>query len=560
MTHLFIRFSFIAAMFLGSVQAAWGDSFDAVVDRTNISLNETLNLRLVYEGKQSNSDPDYTALAQQFDVLSNQKSMQHSIINGTVSASTEWRLILAPKNTGQLLIPPFSFNGQKSKPLVITVTQPSQDPTTGKEDVFLETFVDKSSAYVQEQVVITFRLYYNRSVDSLDAAQLNIENARVESLPRVDYQKAIGQTQYGVAEFKYAVFADASGTIDIPAQTWTVRTTDQPSMSRFGFNGGRYKLHRVKTKALSINIEAKPDAYPVNAVWLPAQQVTLDEQWSQPPETFKVGEPITRTVTLHAEGAAAEQLAPIFSGEGTQDFKFYPDKPKQENQLLENGLVGQREESIAIVPAHGGQLTLPAVEVTWWNTESKQVEVAKLPARTVNVEGALPQMTAPTEPAPQSQPIQNTGFTPQATPSTPWFWIILSSLLLFTNIITLLWLNRRVKKQRSTAQASPQVIPSNKLFSAVSSACVAKNPQSTRAAILSWSKQRWGHRANTLAKLGQLSGNNELCLQLKTLDAVLFAGAPDTVDYSKLSAQLEDLQKHNQKAATHQLQPLYASY
>lgn len=563
MTHINIRIFLLFSLWLGAASVASAADLEAVVDRETISLNETLNFRLVYEGSQSNKDPDFSALRQQFEVLSNQKSMQHSIINGSVSASTEWRLILAPKNTGQLLIPPIVFEGQRSRPLTVTVTEPSRDQATGTEDVFLETFVDKSTVFVQEQFVVTFRLYYNRSVDSLDAAQLDLSNTRIETLPRVDYQKTIGGRTYGVAEYKYAVFADANGSIEIPSQTWTVRTTDQPSMTRFGFNGGRHKLHRVKTRPLTITVKPRPNQYPSNAVWLPAQDVTLEEAWSQNPETFKVGEPITRTVTLQANGAAAEQLAPIFNNSGNADFKFYPDKPNQDNRLTANGVVGTRTESVAIVPSRAGELTLPAIEVTWWNTEREQVEIATLPQRTISVEGpavAVPPSTADL-PVRQQQVQQTPNSSTTPAPAAPWGWIVLCAILLLSNIATLALLlkKRSTPKRDNVSAANSDGVDDKALFREVQNACNKKSPQAVRSAIIAWSGRRWGQKANTLNKLGQLSNDDALAEQLRRLDAFLFADAADSVDYSQLLSRLETLRaKHDTTQTTQQLKPLYA--
>lgn len=556
--RLYVRLTLMIILLISAASNAIADSLEASADRQTISVNETLNLRLVYEGQQSGADPDFSVLAQQFDVLSNQKSMQHSIINGAVSASTEWRLILAPKSTGQLLIPPFTYNGERSQPITITVTEPSADPVSGAQDVFIETSVSKSDVFVQEQFVITFRLYYNRSVDSLDAPQLAIDNARIEPLPRVDYRKTIGGTTYGVAEYRYAVFADSSGSVDIPSQTWTVRTTDQPSMSRFGYNSGRYKLHRAKTEALDVAVAPKPAEYPSGAVWLPVEDVDLEESWSRAPETFKVGEPITRTVTLRAQGAAAEQLAPIIDAESTDDFKFYPDKPAQDTRITESGVVGTRTESVAIVPARAGELTLPAVEVTWWNTQAQQVETTRLPERVIDVTGAA----VPVPPSPPADSVVSPAATPaKSDPSKPWGWIALCTVLAIGNAIAIaLLLRRRSGRAAPIPQGPSTQVDTEASFKEVLRACDSNSVASARAAILTWARLCWGQRASSLIKLGQLSGDSALLDQLRRLDAVLFAGAPDDIDYRLLRQRLEQLQKsRSNNAGSGQLKPLYAA-
>lgn len=552
-----VRLGFMALfaallMSLTLVGEAAADALTVQVDRQSIRLNETLSLTVRYEGRQVTSDPDFSAL-DQFDILSNNKSTQHSIINGNISAFTEWRLTLSPRNTGQLLIPPLSLHGEHSKAIAITVAEAAKDPISGKEDVFLETFVDKSNVFVQEQFIVTYRLYFNQSVDSLDTGQFNIAQARVEELPRVDYQTTVGHTAYGVAEFRYAVFADASGVINIPEKTWTVRTTDQPGMSRFGFGGGRFKLHRVKTKGLAITVEPKPAEFPASQPWLPAQSVKLEEQWSRSPDEFRVGEPITRTVTISAEGASPEQLPPLFPGSGTAELKFYPDKPDQDKQLSAQGINATRQESVAIVPSRAGDITLPEVNVAWWNTVENRLENATLPARTLRVaaaEGQTP--TAMESEAVLAEP-DATSPTPTTSPQTApadagiWPWV--SGVLLLCNLLTLafLWAQNRKKAAPIPADESPSDLKN--ALRRIRQACERRDAATTRVALLEWAQARWGgHRR--LQDIGNASGSADVQSELNKLEAVLFAGADNSVDYPLLARAAEVLSrgaqaKHN---------------
>jgi hypothetical protein len=542
-------------MTIGSRAAA--DSLYAQVDRTQISLNETLNLTVRYEGRQVNTDPDFSGL-NQFDVLSNRKSTQHTIINGTISASTEWSLTLAPRNTGQLLIPPLTLQGQHSKAITINVTEPSQDPGA-REDVFLEAFVDKSEVHVQEQFIVTFRLHFNQIVDSLDRGQFSIPQARVEELPRVDFHKTIGNTQYAVAEFRYAIFADASGSLSIPAQLWTVRTTDQPGMSRFGFGGGRYKLHRVRAPELTVTIHPKPDIYPAHKPWLPAQKLEISERWSRSPDEFRVGEPITRTVTVTAEGAGPEQLPPVFDERGTADLKFYPDKPDQDKRLSPQGVTGTRTESIAIVPNRAGELQLPELRVTWWNSAERRVETAVLPARTLKVAPAdnqtaqqeEPQVIVPnlTSPAPTLAP-------DAAAPASRW-WPLLALLLAVSNLVTLvLWWRGRAAPKTSAAPDKANTSLTAALR-ALDSACQKREPMAVRHALLQWARQQWPDRQPTLQAISRWAADPTLTRELEKLDAQLYADGPDTVDFAAIAQTVRRLGAAAAPETSRVLQPLY---
>lgn len=539
---------------------ALADSLTVQVDRSEISINETVTLTVRYDGRQVNADPDFSGL-DQFDVLSNHKSTQHSIINGAISASTEWRLTLAPRNTGQLLIPPLSLQGQHSKALTITVTEASKDPVSGREDVFLETYLDKSTVYVQEQFIVTYRLHFNQSVDSLDTGQFSIDQARVEELPRVDFQKTIGHTPYGVAEFRYAVFPDASGTIEIPAQTWTVRTTDQPGISRFGFGGGRFKLHRVRTKALTVTVNPKPDTFPAAKPWLPAQSLTISEQWSRPPEEFKVGEPITRTVTVTAEGVGPEQLPPLFDERGTNALKFYPDKPEQDKKLSARGVTGVRTESIAIVPSVAGSAVLPEVSVTWWNSAEHKVEKTVLPARTLQI--------APNEAAARENPAATDAILPtpalpgQATPAPPadpsGWWPLLVLVLALSNIVTLVfwwWQRRRVTAEPVLANADSGDAAA--ALREVQAACKRGDADALRSVLLKWGRLHWPGQHPSLTDIGRWSQNTSLARELAKLDARLFAQSDEMPDFALVAEGIRALSHasggRGQSAA---LPPLY---
>ena len=530
----------LAALFCGRAAA---DSLTVEVDRDRITLNETLSLVVRYEGRQMNSDPDFSGLSQ-FEILSNHKSTQHSIINGTISASTEWRLALAPRNPGQLLIPPISLAGEHSKALTITVTEASRDPIGDAEDVFLETYLDKASVYVHEQFIITYRLHFNQSVDSLDTGQFGIDQARVEELPRVDFQKTIGHTHYGVAEFRYAVFPDASGTIRVPAQTWTVRTTDQPGMGRFGFGGGRFKLHRVRTKPLDVTVTPKPDAFPAHLPWLPAQSLKLTEQWSRSPEEFRVGEPITRTVTITAEGVGPEQLPPLFDESGSADLKFYPDKPHQDKQLSAQGVTGVRTESVAIVPNRAGAVLLPEVTVTWWNSAERKVEKAVLPARTLQVTGANPVAPEPTAAAPAVPGPDTAAATPSTT--TAGWWPILSLILTLSNLVVLLLWWRAARRTRSAVAAPPDRRVG---LAEIKEACQRRDARALRQALLRWARRCWPGQPATLADIGRLSGDLTFARELAKLDEQLYGGAAVEVDYGIVGRGMAQLDRMGTGAA-----------
>lgn len=508
------------------------DELTASVDRNRIGIDETFTFKVRYSGGQVNGSPDFSGLEQEFDVLSNQKSMQHSIINGDVSAFTEWTLVLAPTHTGQSLIPPLTLEGQSTAPITVEITDAQAASATGKQDVFIETDIDKTEVYVQEQVIVTYRLFYNRSVDKLDRDDLSLANARIEELPHVEYQRTLGQTPYGVAEFRYAIFPTASGQLEIPAAMWSVRTTDQPSSRRFGFSGGNFKMYRARTNNLNIEVKPRPSGYPAGKTWIPTTELTLSESWSRSPDTFTVGEPITRTITMEAAGIRSEQLPPLVFSDSTGRFKFYPDQPRQDNAVDSDGITASRIESVAIVPTAGGTLTLPEVTVHWWDTAEDRLRTTSLPAQEVEVAG----LAAPDIPPSQvsDEPVEQTSSTTASVQSPPIIWPVLTAILSASTLLfALLWWQRGRSGRAPITQTSDAQTTTQQ--QALQAALSQSDPWQFRKHLLLWAHLRWPHLSKvTLCDIGRQTDSPQLAKELEKLDKALYGNGAVEVDLDQI--------------------------
>ena len=141
-------------------------------------------------------------------------------------------------------------------------------------EVFLRTEVDKETAYIGEQITVSFYLYTQVNISGYNISQQPqftgfwVEELQVPDPPKLQYVTLNGQ-QYGVALMKKAaLFPTASGevTIEPLVMTLAVRTRSRTSRSNdpFGrlfddpFFGGTQEIIR-KTQPLNLNILPLPE-------------------------------------------------------------------------------------------------------------------------------------------------------------------------------------------------------------------------------------------------------------------------------------------------------------
>ena len=554
---------------------AWSQThtLSASVDRQEVSIEETLTLSVRYSGQVQGDQPDFSLLQENFDVIGQRRSNQISTINGVMSAFTEWTLTLAPKTTGQLLIPSFKYSGSFSDAIQITVTEAKAPPGQVK-DIFIETRIDQSQVYVQEQVLLTYRLYTVRSIDSMDAEALTIDGVRIEELPQARFQRRIDGINYGVLEVSYALFPQTSETFTIPPLRWTLRVATGQSRGTFGFGSSRYELKRILTEEKAVVVAPNPAIYPAGEIWLPAKNLELSQQWSSPPSDFRVGEPLTRTITLRAEGLTAAQLPPLPVEENPQGYRLYPDQPEQNNRTNADGVTGSRTETMAVVPDRAGEITLPAIKVSWWDTNVDELRTAELPAQIIHVAAngsAAGQAGQPVDNS--SAQIERTGkIASEEAPSEvvekqdTIFWQVTTVIFAFLWLLFawLWWRARQLKSEsrpdKSLENGDPTAAQEKRSFRALNKAVQHQDLANLRLALLRWGACRWPDRQpRSLQDLASRLDDSEITGQLAVLDAALYG----KTDSEPAAAELVENIRHwrtrptETVAAQQPLKPLY---
>jgi hypothetical protein len=493
----------------------------AVLDRDHISIYESVNLELSSD-KGGDQSPDFSPLSADFDIASTGKTVAVEMINGQVKRETRWVVSLTPKHAGTLTIPALNFGAEKTTPLKLTVLD-KQPVQNNAEEFFIETTVEPKEAYLQQQVLYTLRVWVSRPLANASFTPPSVSDGA--SLTPIDKQTNVARTragrQYEVIEKRYVVSSEKAGTITINSPRLQALALDRYQGNSIFGGAGSVPIHLVG-KSIKLTVKPKPSAWQ-GSWWLPAARLTLKDSWGQGLKNWRVGEPLTRSITVQGWGVSAEQL-PEIKMDTLAGINSYQDKTETKNQIEQNMVVGTRQIKMALVPTQAGEWQLPAIKVPWWNVNTNKMEVAEIPAITATI---LPATAA----APSSGAVPGAPATPEAATATGpaalgaqqqsaagnaqqniqallsskniisdhkiWMWLVVFFAVLWlvsSLIIILLWRKLRslkitAKNQLSSTEKSERSLL--KVINTIKHCCAKKDARATIDATVTWARIKW---------------------------------------------------------------------
>jgi len=550
----------LLGLFSLSIQAAVTE-VTASVDKNPAMIDEPINLQVIANDNVANDAFDPSALLKDFVVGRTSVGTQTQIVNGDISRNTTWSTILIPRYPGQYNIPAFSVAGQKTQPIKLMVLPASASKNSRGRDLFITTETEHKSVYLQQQLRYTLKLHFATNLQRGSLSAPNMEGADIRQVGKdKEYSQILEGKRFQIIERTYAIIPQQSGKFVINGPLFQGEVVDNKQQS-FGFFNRTKTVNRVGP---NIELEVKPTPENYQGHWLPSEMVQLNEEWQPANNKFKTGEPITRTLTLTAMGLVEEQLPEIRSQYPSM-VKTYPDQANTNTIEKDGNLIAQRVESIAIIPSKAGKITLPAVEIPWFNVVTQKTEMARLPARIIEVEAAAPspsnlQLEVPALIPEQSDNSTELSVTQAQTHDSLAFWSISSWVLLLLWLLTLLaWY---LKKPSTKQQHNPPQQDNNEkqLWKQLMKAMGNNDPQVCQLYLQQWLAIYCHKPGQPLAQSQQQLNDLQLNAQITLLLESMFGKSSTSWQAKELKTLLTSLRNNplssNEKPGT-KLKPLY---
>lgn len=507
------RIASIAICFLLQTPVFAGVSLE--ISPNKISLGEAFRLDITSDDTRSCGMPNLIPLQKDFTVAGTERSMSYTVVNGRAQSTCHWTVTLMPNKAGILPIPMLAIGPVMTKASSIEVLGEPGRAAFGtlssdkNEALMLKTVTNPKAPFVNQQVLYTVRLYNSQRLLDASYQPPAVEDSLVIPLGDVDrYQTAINGREYAVEEQQYAIFPQKSGGLQITPPVFEALVYDQVP-------------RRVRTRAegTSLTVKPMPSEYK-GKHWLPAKEVALSEQYDSTALSFTEGDTLVRTVVLQAFAAPA-QLLPTLSFKSSEQFSVYPEKGEEHNAIRDKNIVGRTTFKVTYLLNKSGHITLPAVEVPWFNTTTGKEEMASLPARNLMVEPKAHSgrdLNPPPIANNKDTISHNVPIGDGVKSLLPW-WIAIGFAFLWVLTLLLWWFRYGFLKRRQKVA----------VLKRLRVACLTHQPEEARIELLRWASLQWpGSSCVHLNDLASASHDSHFKEQLQLLSQALYSSQKDT--------------------------------
>lgn len=509
----------------------------ASVDKNPVVVNESFVLKVSADDNVNRTALDTSVLMGDFIVGRTSVSSQTSMVNFSTTRTTVWSTVLIARKAGRFTIPPLTVQQSQTQPIIIEVLAASDSQASKQQDLFITSEISSNELYVQQQVTLLVKLHFAAELKRGSLSEPTLDDANITQTGKdIENETIINGRRYRVIERTYAISPQKSGSFTLNSPVFNGEIMVQ-SRRRSNF------LSFADTKPVSvigesITLTVKPIPVDYQGVWLPSELLVFDQEWQPSIDTFTVGEPITRILTLTAAGLSEEQL-PKLTMPVPDGLKVYPDQAQLHTGLNNRRLVSQKVYKFALVANEAGDYQLPEIIIPWWNTVTNSYQQATIAAQTITV---LP------NPEQAENPLlvkgqQNEFTAPQQivyVPQTSWLqWLFLVLWLL----TCLAWLTSYLWQKSSTKKNKKKPVKINDAYLALMAACKKNDGQQAIELVVPWFNKTSSEKCATIAEVTACLNNKEFSDAIEILQRSMFGKSQQTWQGQSLLKVIQPLNK-----------------
>ncbi len=405
-SHMWFVFVFFL-LSIANIAFSQDIKITASVNKTSVGLDESIEYSIQVSGKKTDLPNPVLARSDDIAILGGPSSSTNiQFVNGRMSASKTLTYIIQARKLGKVVIPPATLDTGDgvltSNEITLTVTKTAAKPksTTSDpksrtdseisgENLFLRVVPDKKNVFLNEQVIIAYKLYFQISVRSYNVDKLPAntgfwtEEFKIPSQPTIETEVVNGLTYQVATLRKVAVFPTRTGKLEIEPMVITVDAlVKRQRNSRSIFDNffddpfGRTVRKMVSSKPVVLNVNPLPDSKKpsdfAGAVGRYSLKVVPDKTELQANEAVSVKIAISGNGNIKL----VKPPVPKFSS----DMEVY-DPKESTNIVREKGTIsGQKTVEYIVVPRFPGDYEIRPLTFSFFNPATRKYVSLSSPA------------------------------------------------------------------------------------------------------------------------------------------------------------------------------------
>ena len=340
------------------------------------------------------------------------RSSQSTIVNGNFSHTTSvtYTMTLKAEKEGNFKFGPLTVDGIKSNTVSYSIgkkdtslsqsggqSSSSQDDQNGPkfigkgdDKLFLRANVSKTSAFEQEALVYTIKLYSSyagvKFAGATSAPTFDgfvIEESKINTI-QMDYETYNGKT-YATAEIaRYIIFPQTTGDLKVLGNTYTISVNSQeyykdPDWGHLTIN--RPVNLNVKPNDLIVKVKPLPSPRPANfSGGVGEFEIKSELQNSK----LKTNHAASIVYSISGSGNLKYLKLPDLNNIFPSQLEVYSPSVKENISVNSNNTEGDISFDYSFMPLEEGEYAIPSVELVYFNPSTGKYETKQ--AKGYNVE------------------------------------------------------------------------------------------------------------------------------------------------------------------------------
>ena len=359
--------------------------FEAVVSKNKLGLNENLRVDFKMNDDGDNfTPPNFNG----FNIVGGpNQSVSNNWINGARTFSKTYTYFLSPKERGRFIIGQASIeiDGDiyKTSTVEIQVTEavdssvsPQSNDKLIKDDVELVVEVSKNNPYLNEPILIVYKLFFSPEINIRNLGEIDSPNfknfwSQKIDIPRLEIKRSSfkGKSFNYVEWKKTLLYPQKVGAIEINPMTLDV-SIDTPTNRRDFFGNVIYNQtsNKVSSKNKVINVKPLPDqGRPKDfsgAVGNFNISLNSNKNELKATESFQLD--------LKVSGTGNLKLFSLPDLTVPSSLEKYDPEYKENVKVSASGMNGSILNSYTIVPQFQGKYPIPQIKFTYFNPSAKK--------------------------------------------------------------------------------------------------------------------------------------------------------------------------------------------